>query len=140
MNSHGLDIAVIGTACRFPGARNTDEFWRNLERGVESIRVFADEELEIAGIDRRLRANASYVKARGVLDDVDQFDAAFFNINPKEAELMDPQHRCFLECAWEALEDAGIRPIEHERPIGLYAGAGPESYFLQLHANQGLVD
>jgi acyl transferase domain-containing protein/acyl carrier protein len=139
-SSSELAIAVVGMACRFPGARNATEFWRNLQSGTESIRVFADEELQAAGVERRQVERSSYVKARGVLDDVDQFDAAFFNVNPNEAELMDPQHRVFLECAWEALEDAGICPTHYERSIGVYAGAGPESYLLHLHSNKGLVD
>src|SRR5512135_2469714 len=95
-------IAVIGMAGRFPGAKNVQEFWRNLCNGVESISFFSDEELIAAGNDPAQVRMPNYVKARGVLGDTDIFDAGFFGLHPREASLMDPQHRLFLECAWEA--------------------------------------
>jgi len=98
---HG--IAIIGLAGRFPKARNVEQFWRNLCDGVEAISFFTDEELQAAGVAVP-QAHPNYVKARGILDEADLFDAAFFGVNPREAEVMDPQHRVFLECAWEALE------------------------------------
>ncbi len=100
-------IAIIGLAGRFPGAPDVDRFWRNLRDGVEAISSFSDDELLRAGIDPDLVRNPQYVAARAVLDDTSLFDAAFFGINPREAEIIDPQHRLFLECAWEALENAG---------------------------------
>src|SRR2546430_9980690 len=103
----GLEVAVIGMSGRFPGARNLEEFWRNLREGVESISTFSDQELLAQGIDPDLLRNPSYVKAGGVLEDIDLFDASFFGYSPREAEIMDPQHRFLLECSWEALEDAG---------------------------------
>src|SRR5690349_2434538 len=91
-------IAIVGMAGRFPGARNIAEFWRNLCAGVESISFFTDAELAAAGVEFP-RDRPNYVKARGVLAGADEFDAAFFGMNPREAEITDPQHRVFLECA-----------------------------------------
>ena len=104
---NGFEIAIIGMAGRFPGARDIDELWQNLRDGVESIAFFSDEELASSGIDPTVLSDPNYVKARGVLEDAEWFDASFFGFTPREAELMDPQHRLFLECAWEALEHAG---------------------------------
>ena len=103
-------VAIIGMAGRFPGARNVAEFWRNLLAGVESISFFSERDLDLPNSDARLASmDPHYVRARGVLEDADMFDAAFFGIMPKEAEMIDPQQRVFLETAWEALEDAGLR-------------------------------
>ena len=99
-------LAIVGMAGRFPGARTVAEFWQNQLAGVESIAQFRVEELEVANAVAAA-ADPSYVRARPVLDDVDLFDAAFFGVYPKEAELMDPQQRIFLECCWQAIEDAG---------------------------------
>src|SRR5215213_3381219 len=93
-------IAVIGMSGRFPGARNLKEFWRNLRDGIESVSFFSDEELRASGIPPDLLADPNYVKARPMLDDADLFDAHFFGFNPREAEILDPQHRIFMECAW----------------------------------------
>jgi amino acid adenylation domain-containing protein/natural product biosynthesis luciferase-like monooxygenase protein len=123
-------IAIIGLAGRFPGARNTAEFWKNLAGGVESIRVFSDDDFRRAGLDPATLAEPDFVRARSVLDDVDLFDAPFFGIDAREAELMDPQHRLFLEVAWEALEDAGCDPERHAGPIGLFAGLSLNTYLL----------
>src|SRR5882672_10059198 len=93
-------IAIVGMAGRFPKARNLDEFWRNLCEGVEAISFFSDAELaEVGGATTSTKAN--FVKARAVLEEADFFDAAFFGMNPREAELTDPQQRLFLEAAWE---------------------------------------
>ena len=89
-------IAIVGLACRFPGARDADAFWRNLRDGVESIRRFTDEELIAAGVDPATLADPNYVKLRPQLEDVDLFDAGFFGFNPREAETLDPQQRFFL--------------------------------------------
>ncbi len=122
-------IAVIGLAGRFPKAKNVDEFWQNLRNGVEAISFFSDQELDEAGIAFP-RNNSNYVKARAVLDDADKFDAAFFGVNPKEAEIMDPQHRVFLECAWEALEGAGYADEDKGRMTGVFAGMSMNTYLI----------
>jgi acyl transferase domain-containing protein len=119
----GLEIAVIGMAGRFPGARHIHEFWENLKDGVESIYFFTNEELKEVGVDPGLLENPNYVKAHGVLEDIGYFDAAFFGYTPKEAEVMDPQIRIFHECVWETLEDAGYNSETYDGLIGLYAGA-----------------
>jgi thioester reductase-like protein len=131
MHDRVSDIAIIGLAGRFPGARNIDQFWHNLQNGIESVSFFSDQKLAEAGIDRRLLGDPSYVKAKPILDDVELFDAEFFGISPREAELMDPQHRMFLECAWEALEDAGYPPATYPGRIGVYAGAEMNTYLLR---------
>nr|WCO03998.1 AjuE [Cystobacter sp.] len=128
--SSNLDIAIIGMAGRFPGAKDLDQFWRNLRDGVESIRSFTDEELAASGVSPALRSNPRYVRAAPVLEDVDRFDAGFFGFNPREAEQLDPQHRLFLECTWEALERAGYDPRRFPGSIGLYAGASISTYLL----------
>src|SRR5689334_3871400 len=108
--NESLDLAIVGLAGRWPGAHNPGQFWTNLCNGVEAVTFFSDEELLAAGVDPKLLQAPNYVKAGSVLDGVDLFDAAFFSYSPREAEIMDPQQRLFLECAWEALEDAGYNP------------------------------
>jgi acyl transferase domain-containing protein/acyl carrier protein len=128
-NSDSLElIAVIGIAGQFPGAKNITEFWRNLCNGVESISEFSNEDLIAAGISPELINHPNYVKVGAILEDIDLFDASFFSFNPKEAEITDPQHRLFLECAWEALEDAGCDTQRTESRIGVYAGASLSNY------------
>ena len=126
----GKEIAIIGMSGRFPGARGVDELWRNLREGVEAIRFFDDQELLAAGIDPELIARPDYVKAKGVVGDVEWFDAGLFGINPREAELMDPQHRIFLECAWEALERAGYNSGSPSGRVGVFGGASMNTYLL----------
>ncbi|MFL6335978.1 MAG: amino acid adenylation domain-containing protein [Pyrinomonadaceae bacterium] len=123
-------VAIIGMAGRFPGARNLEEFWENLRDGVESIRHFSDDELKALGVDAALLADPRYVKAASALDGADLFDAQFFGINPREAEVMDPQQRLFLETAWEALENAGYDSATYGGLIGVYAGVGVNGYML----------
>ena len=132
MSEANLDgVAIIGLTGRFPGAANVDEFWQNLAAGVESIATFSDEELRASGVDAAaLRGNSDYVPARGILQDAEMFDAAFFGMNPKEAEVTDPQQRVFLEAAWQALENAGYDPERAPGPIGVYAGMSNNSYYL----------
>jgi amino acid adenylation domain-containing protein len=122
-------VAIVGMAGRFPGARTVAEFWRNQLDGVESISHFTVEELEVPRA-RELSERPTYVRARSILDDVDMFDAEFFGIYPREADLMDPQHRLFLECCWEALEDAAYDPFTYPGSIGVHAGCSMPSYFL----------
>src|SRR5580698_9165085 len=117
-------IAIIGLSCRFPDAPNLQAFWRNLEQGVESLVAFSDEELLEAGVPADLLTNPNYVKKGTVLEKADLFDAGFFGYSPREAEIIDPQQRIFLECAWEALEDAGYDPLVFPGPIGLFGGSG----------------
>ncbi len=117
-------IAIIGMACRFPGADQPSAFWTNLCRGVESITFFSDEELLAAGVDSSLLAHPGYVKAAPILADVEKFDAAFFGYSPREAATMDPQQRLFLETAWEAFEDAGYCPEASGGVTGVFAGGG----------------
>ncbi len=137
---HFGEVAVIGMAARFPGASNTDRFWENLCSGVEAITFFTQEELESSGIARELYENPNYVKAKGMLADADRFDASFFGFNPREAELMDPQHRIFLECVWEALETAGYDPSRYKGRIGLFAGCGMNTYIFSILSNPAVMD
>ena len=123
-------IAIIGMSGRFPGAKTIDEFWQNIRNGVEGIYRFSDEELQKAGLNQRWLNDPNYVKASGILSDIDAFDASFFDMSPKEAELTDPQHRLFLECAWEALENAGYNPETYNGLIGVYAGSGANTYLI----------
>ncbi|MEJ6480687.1 SDR family NAD(P)-dependent oxidoreductase [Nostoc punctiforme UO1] len=135
----GSEIAIIGIAGKFPGAKNTDEFWQNLQRGVESISVFTDEELLASGIDAETLKNPKFVKARAVLEDVELFDASFFGFNPREADITDPQHRLFLECAYIALEDAGYDSENYQGSIGVYAGASFSGYLLNVYLNEDII-
>ncbi len=122
-------IAIIGIEGRFPNAKNLEEFWHNLQNGVESISIFTDEEIISEGINPAILGDRNYVKASAILKDIDLFDAAFFSFNPKEAEITDPQHRIFLECALEALENAGYGSNRCDSRIGVYAGASLNNYY-----------
>ena len=134
-------IAIVGMSGRFPGARDLGEFWSNLREGVESISYFSDEELLEAGADPNLIRRPNYVKAKGVLDDAEFFDAGFFGINPREADILDPQQRVFLESAWETIEAAGYDPEHFDGPIGVFAGVSMNSYaFSNLLQNASLVE
>jgi acyl transferase domain-containing protein len=130
-------VAIIGMAGRFPGARNVREFWQNLLAGKETISFFQPGELEPAPNEPPgIRNDPHYVRARGVLEGAETFDAAFFGINPREAELMDPQHRVFLETVWEAFEDAGYDPLAYTGPVGVFAGMANNTYFPAVIAPQ----
>src|SRR5258708_39572413 len=124
------DIAIIGMAGRFPGARDVRAFWRNLQNGIESVTFFTDAELAEAGIAPDLLANPNYIKARAVLEDVEAFDAEFFGYSPRDAEMMDPQQRLFLETAWAALEDAGYDSWRYPGAIGTFGGIYFDTYLL----------
>ena len=133
------DIAIIGLACRFPGAANPAQFWQNLCNGVESITFFTDRELE--EYDLTLRNDPHYVKAGAILADIAGFDADFFGYSAGEAALLDPQQRLLLECAWEALEAAGYAPDAYRGRVGVYAGSSMSNYFLnQLHSGQPFTE
>jgi acyl transferase domain-containing protein len=133
-------IAVIGMQGRFPGARNTAEFWTNLKNGVESISTFSDAELRSAGIDLAYLNVPGYVNRGCVLEDVDLFDAGFFGYSARDAETMDPQQRVFLECAWESLEHAGYDSERYPGMIGVFAGCDQSSYLYQIYANVDLSE
>ncbi|MCP3933661.1 MAG: type I polyketide synthase, partial [Bacteroidetes bacterium] len=124
-------VAIVGMACRFPGASTIDEYWKNICNGVESISFFSHEELDTS-ISDDLKKHSDYVKARGIIKDVDKFDAKFFGMNTLEAETMDPQQRIFLELAWHCLEDAGYNQDTYDGIVGVYAGMGNNTY-LQDH-------
>ena len=125
-------IAIIGMAGRFPGAADVEAFWSNLRSGVHAIRFFTDDELRAAGVPEERLTNPNYVRASGVLDGIDRFDAEFFGFSPREAEAMDPQQRLLLETAWEALENAGYAPGDRRLSVGVYAGAA-NSHYLEAH-------
>jgi phthiocerol/phenolphthiocerol synthesis type-I polyketide synthase E len=131
-----FDIAVIGMAGRFPGAKNIDELWQALCSGRELVSFFSEDELRESGIDSKTYNDPNYVKAGAILDNPDMFDAKFFKYAPREAAIIDPQQRLFLECAWEALEDAGYDTERYQGSIGVYAGATRSTYVL----NNELVD
>jgi acyl transferase domain-containing protein/acyl carrier protein len=133
-------IAIIGIAGRFPGSQDVNEFWHNLCERRDSISSFSDEEIERAGVDRATLSSPNYVKAGGVIEGVDLFDASFFGLTPREAEVMDPQQRIFLECAWNALENAGYDPETYQGRIGVYAGSAINGYLLNIHSNSHLLE
>jgi acyl transferase domain-containing protein/acyl carrier protein len=133
------DIAIVGMAGRFPGARNLAEFWHNLQSGRESITFFTEEEMRAAGTESALLQNPNWVNAGGVLDGIDLFDAGFFGFNPREAESLDPQQRLFMECAWEAIEDAGYDPERGEDLTGVYAGCAMSTYMFNLYRNPEFI-
>ncbi len=132
-------IAVIGKSGRFSDARNLIQFWQNLCAGKESISFFTEEELVSAGVDPELLRRPNYVKAGGVLQDADLFDAQFFGFNPHEAQLIDPQHRVFLECSWEALEDAGYAS-DDPGMIGVFASSSISTYMRNLLSNPEILN
>ncbi len=133
------DVAVIGMAGRFPGANTIAELWEVLKEKQETIRFFNEDELDTSVSDATKR-DASYVKARGVIEGIQEFDAAFFGLTPKLAEVMDPQQRVFLEIAWEALEQTGYLPQRYPGRIGVYAGCGNNTYYLNnVLPNQAVV-
>ncbi len=127
-SSEKTGIALTGMAGRFPGADTVGAFWRNLVEGRESIRVASDEELQAAGVDPALIVHPDYVRAASQVRDPEFFDAGFFGFSAREAEIIDPQQRVFLECAWSALEDARRDPSGFRGAIGVFAGAGLNTY------------
>jgi len=136
---HLGEIAIVGMTGRFPGARNLEEFWRNLRDGVESITFYTAEELLASGVNREILDDKHYVRAGAILPDIELFDASFFGFTPREAEITDPQHRVFLECAWEALESAGYRPDACQKRVGIYAGVSTTTYAWNVLSDPDLV-
>ncbi|MGH8187473.1 MAG: beta-ketoacyl synthase N-terminal-like domain-containing protein, partial [Steroidobacteraceae bacterium] len=132
------DVAIIGMAGRFPGAPDVPTLWNNVLNAVESISTFSDEELRRSGIEEALIRNPNYVKMRGIVEDIELFDAGLFGFSPREAELMDPQHRLMLETAWETLEHAGYDPHRYDGPIGVFAGALLSGYWKRLQRDPAL--
>ncbi|WP_226889345.1 type I polyketide synthase [Nostoc sp. MG11] len=140
-NDNNSEIAIIAVAGRFPGAKDIESFWQNIHDGVESISSFTDEELLESGVSPDLLSNSNYVKASPVISDIELFDANFFAYNAKEAELIDPQQRLFLELAWEAIEKAGYDPQTYNGLIGVYAGVGMNHYLIKnIYSNHQLLE
>jgi len=133
-------VAIIGMACRFPGAFTPNKLWKILRDGQETVKFFSSRQLLQAGHDPGLVNRPDYVRAYGMLGNIGEFDADFFDFTPQEAEITDPQHRLFLECAWEALEQAGYVPEQYPGVIGVFAGAGGgDTYYLNhLHPHRDL--
>jgi acyl transferase domain-containing protein len=138
--NHEFDIAIVGMAGRFPGARNLDEFWHNLAGGIESIARLSDKEILESGVPASRLGNPSYVKAAPILDEPGQFDAGFFGFSPMEASTMDPQHRLLLELAYEALENAGYNPDRYQGRIGVFTGSALNTYFTNVGLNSRLAE
>jgi acyl transferase domain-containing protein len=132
------EIAVIGMAGRFPQASNIFEYWNNLVAGKESVTFFKDEELS-ENISPDVINHPDYVKANAVLDKAEYFDASFFDISHREAEIMDPQHRIFLECAWESLESSGYNPSNCPGVVSIYAGVDLSSYLMNVFSNREVI-
>src|SRR6185312_3573850 len=140
-NSYDTALALVGMSGRFPGARDVASFWQNIAGGVSSLRRFSDAELLAAGVAPELLKQPGYVKAGTVLDEIELFDATFFGYTRREAEVMDPQHRLFLECAWEALEDAACDPRTYKGFVGIFAGSAFSTYLLNnLFPNRELME
>ena len=135
----GMEVAVIGMACRFPGAEDVEEFWRNLCAGVESLSRFSAEELIRAGEPASLVELPGYVKVARTISGDDLFDAALFGFSPREAELVDPQQRLFLESSWQALEHAGYDSDRFPGPIGVFGGVKYSTYLWNIYANPALI-
>ncbi|GAA3437696.1 type I polyketide synthase [Kutzneria kofuensis] len=131
------DIALVGMAGRFPGAADVDELWATIRAGRSGIRRFTDAELLANGVSPELIDDPAYVKAGAVIDGVEEFDAGFFGINPKEAQILDPQHRLLLEHCWHALEDAGCDPARFDGAVGVFAGTAWSTYLINNLAPAG---
>ncbi|MEU0452285.1 type I polyketide synthase [Streptomyces sp. NPDC006129] len=139
----GQPIAIVGMAARFPGATDVDQFWDAIVAGREAIRDLADEELLRGGANPEWLKNPDYVKATASIDDVDLFDAAFFDISGREAAVMDPQQRIFLETCWHALENAGLRTSAGTgTSVGVFAGSGGvlTSYLPEVLSSAGPLE
>lgn len=131
-------LAIVGMACRFPGAADVQAFWSNLRSGVDGVRTLSREELLEAGVAPERIDDPGYIPALPYLEGIEDFDAAFFGVSDRDAALMDPQHRLFLECAWEALEDAGIDPARTRGRIGVFASCGLNAYMTEAASEPDL--
>ncbi|MER5950470.1 type I polyketide synthase [Streptomyces sp. NPDC001904] len=129
------DVAIVGMAGRFPGAKDLAEFWANLSDGVESIVTLTDEELTVAGVSPEVFGQPHYVKAAPKFEGIDLFDAEFFGYSAREAKIMDPQHRLFLETAWAALEHAGYDAAQYDGSVGVFGGASTTAYLGNIFSN-----
>lgn len=136
---NGSEIAIIGMSGLFPGANNLDEFWENLKSGKESIQTLSDEELTSSGIDFGTLNDPNFVKVTSMPKDIEAFDADFFGMSRKEAEITDPQHRKFLELSWTALENAGYAASKFSGNIGIFAGSSLSTYLLNNILKNSLV-
>ncbi|MFG2049509.1 type I polyketide synthase [Micromonospora sp. NPDC048935] len=132
-------IAIVGMAGRFPGASSVAQLWRNLCDGVESVTFFTPEQLAAAAVPEQEYTDPAYVPARAIVEGVELFDAEFFGYSVRDAEILDPQQRLFLECAWHALEDAGYDPERYDGQIGVFGGSAISMYLLGLLAHPELV-
>lgn len=133
-------VAIVGMACRFPGANDVDTFWNNLQSGTSALTTYSDDQLREAGVSGQLLANPQYVPIGAWLDDAETFDAHFFDFSPLDASLIDPQQRVFLEVCWHALESAGVNPDNYTGAVGVFAGSGMNTYLSNnLLTNPALV-
>lgn len=139
-NINSTGIAIIGMSCRFPQAKTPEAFWQNLRDGIECVKEFSREELQSAGVDPSIINYPTYVNTGVILEDLEYFDASFFDFSTREAEILDPQQRIFLECAWEALENAGYDTNFYKGLIGIYGGVDMSSYeFRYIYSNEAAV-
>ena len=122
------DIAIIGMSGQFPGAADVSQLWANLRAGASGITRFTDDELRASGVPEQLLADPGYVKAGAVIEGIELFDAEFFGVGPREAQILDPQQRLYLEHSWQALEDAGCDPTRFDGAIGVFGGSAWSSY------------
>jgi len=125
-----FDIAIVGMSGRFPEASNIKEYWENLKEGRECFTRLSDEQIKASGVDPEIIKDPNYIKVSPVLKDYDKFDARFFGYTPREVSMMDPQQRLFLECCWEAFEDAGYNPHAYDEPVGVFGGSAINSYMV----------
>src|SRR5205814_2405182 len=126
--SYESAVAIVGMSGRFPNAAGVDELWQNLAAGDPGLRTVTEEELTAAGVSPALMANPAYVRTAAPLSGIEYFDAGLFGFSRREAESVEPQHRLFLECSWEALESAGYAPNEVPGKVGVFAGCGYPDY------------
>src|SRR5687768_2680324 len=135
------EIAIVGMAGRFPGSPSVDDLWLRVRDGDDCLEDLTADDLRASGVDESVLSSSDYVRRSGVLEGVDCFDAGFFGIGARDATIMDPQHRLFLECTWEALESAGYVPEKFSGSIGVFAGCGANTYMLNnLLSDSKLLD
>ncbi|MEU3199948.1 SDR family NAD(P)-dependent oxidoreductase [Streptomyces sp. NPDC006996] len=134
------DIAIVGMACRLPGANDPEAFWQRIMEGREMLTRLTDEELRDAGVPAEVFRDPSFVRVTSLIDGYGELDTDFFGITPSEARLMDPQHRLFLELCWRALEDVGCDPGAYDGEIGVFAGGGRHSYLRYVEPSLDEID